>query len=382
MYSLSKEELKNLLEKQTGLCVSIFMPTYRTGVESQQNQIRFRNLLRKMEDKLLACNLRPQEVKTMVEPAQALAGNAHFWRHQKDGLALFLSGGLFRSYRLPLQFDELIFVSDRFHIKPLLPLLHGEEHFYLLALSQNSVKFLEGTRYEIKEIDLETIPKSLTAALSYDESEKQVRFRAGMPGGGERGAIFSGHGAESEDNKDNILKYFRQIDRGVRSFLKDEQAPLVLAGVDYLFPIYKDTNTYPHLMEDGLPGNPEGMSAEQLHRQAWHIVAPYFQRAENDALSQYRQSSGTGLASRDIREIVAAACDGRVGVLFVALGRHQWGVFSPTSSEVILQENMEKGSEDLIDLASIQTFLNGGAVFVIPQEKIPGDELLAAVFRY
>ena len=382
MYTLSGEDLKALLDKQTGLCISIFMPTYRTGVEIQQNQIRLRNLIRNTEDKLLASNLHPQEIKTILEPAQALAGNALFWRRQSAGLAIFISASLFRFYCLPLNFGEMIFVTDRFHIKPLLPLLRGDEHFYVLALSQNAVRLLEGTKHSVKEIDLEGIPKSLAEAPSYDEPEKQVRFRAGAPGGGDRGAMISGHGQNMEDIKDNILQYFRRIDRGLRSFLKDGQAPLVLAGVDYLFPIYKDTNTYPCLMEEGISGNPEGMSMENLHRQAWQIVAPYFQRAESDALAQYRQSLGTGLTCKDIGEIVAAAHHGRVGLLFVAIGHYQGGTFVPERDEIVLQQEMESGGEDLLDLAALQTFLNRGTVFALPQEKMPGKELLAAVFRY
>lgn len=382
MYTLSREELKALLDRPSGLCISIFMPTYRTGAEIQQNQIRFKNLLRRTEEKLLAGNVRPQEVKTLLEPAHALTGNVLFWRRQSDGLAIFISAGLFLSYCLPVHFEETIFVTDRFHIKPLLPLLHGDELFYILALSQNAVRLLEGTKHSVKEIDLEGIPKNLAEALSYDEPEKQVRFRAGTPGGGDRGAMISGHGPDIEDTKDNILRYFRRIDRGLRSFLKDERAPLVLAGVDYLFPIYKDTNTYPNLMGGGISGNPEGMSTENLHRQAWQIVAPYFQRAESDALAQYRQSLGTGLTSKYIEEIVPAAYHGRVGLLFVALGHYQWGIFNPERDEILLQQEMEPGSEDLLDFAAIQTFLNGGTVFALHQEKMPGEELLAAVFRY
>lgn len=382
MDSLSHEELKSLLERKNGLCVSLFMPTFRTGAESQQNQIRFKNLIRQTEDALLAHGLRPQEVKILMEPVVALTNNVLFWRRQSDGLAIFLSGNFFRFYCLPLLFDELIFVSDRFHVKPLLQLFRGEERFCIVALSQNSVKFLEGSRYSVKEIDVEGLPKNLADVLSYEEPEKQVRFRTGTPGGGDRGTMISGHGPDIEDTKDNLLKYFRQIDKALRSFLKDERIPMVLAGVDYLFPIYKDSNTYPYLMAEGIAGNPEGMSAEQLHRQAWQIVLYYFQKAENDALSQYRQSSGTGLTSSNIGEIIIAAHHGRVGILFVALGQQQWGIYSPDKGEVLLQEQMGKGSEDLLDLASVHTYLNGGTVFAIPQESMPVNEFIAAVFRY
>jgi hypothetical protein len=61
------EELKTLLGEQQGPCLSLFMTTFRTGTESQQNQIRLKNLLRGAEDKVLAAGLRPQEVKEFLE---------------------------------------------------------------------------------------------------------------------------------------------------------------------------------------------------------------------------------------------------------------------------------------------------------------------------
>jgi hypothetical protein len=382
MNALSQNELKTLMGKQQGLCVSIFMPTFRTGAEGQQNQIRFRNLLRKAEEKLLAGGLRSQEVKKFLEPAQALPGNVLFWRRQGDGLALFLAADLFRCFCLPEAFDELIMVTDRFHIKPLLPLLGGDKRFYILALSQKENRILEGTAHHVQEIELESVPNSLAEALQYDALEKQIRFRAGSAGGGDRTSMVSGHGADIDDTKDNLLKYFRLIDRGLHDLLRDERAPLVLAGVEYLFPIYREANTYPHLIEEGIGGNPKGISAEALHRTALEIVRPFFQKAEREALAQYRQSSGPGLTSADIGEIVPAAYHGKVGQLFVASGRQQWGSYHGESGAVELHQKMEPASEDLLEIAAIQTFVNGGLVFTLPIEEMPDEHDLVAVFRY
>ena len=380
--TLSHDEIKTLLEKHQGLCISIFMPAFRTGVESQQNQIRFKNLLRSAEEKLLAGGLRPQEIKTLLEPAQALPGNVLFWRRQSDGLALFISADLFRCYCLPEAFAELIVVADRFHVKPLLPLLGGDNRFYLLALSQKEVRLLEGTGKNIREIELESVPGSLAEALQYDELGKQIRFRAGAAGGGDHSTMVSGHGAELDDAKDNLLKYFRLIDRGLHDLLRDERAPLVLAGVDYLFPIYREANTYPRLIEEGIPGNPQGISAETLYQAALKIVNPYFQKAGHDAVAQYRQSLGTGLASADSREIVPAAHHGRVGLLLIASGSQQWGTYDWGSGAVQRHEAAGTASEDLLEIAAIQTFLNGGTVFTLSPEKMPDKSDLAAVFRY
>ncbi len=382
MKSLSKDELKILMRKQKGPCISMFMPAYRAGVEIQQNQIRFRNLLREAEEKLIANGSRASDAKALLEPAQVLSGNVPFWRQQNGGLAIFISSDTFRYYCLPINFDELIVVADRFHVKPLLPALSGDGRYYILTLSQKGSRLYEGTKQNIREVQIETIPKNLADALQYDELEKQVRFHRGTQRGGERGSMMSGGGAELDDAKENISKYFRQIDKGLHDLLKDERVPLVLAGVDYLFPIYREVTTYPHLMEDGIPGNPKGISTDQLHKLALEIVRPFFQKAENDAIAQYRRSSGTGLTSSDIKEIVRAASEGRVGSLFIAMGQRQWGVFDVDSKNIQLHKKMETGSEDLSDFCAIQTLLNGGTVYSLPQEKMPDDKPIAAVLRY
>lgn len=382
MKSLSNYELKTLMNKQKAPCISMFMPTHRTGAEIQQNQIRLRNLLREAEEKLLDGGLRTAEAKALLEPVSGLLGNVIFWRHQSDGLAVFLSADVFSYYCLPIDFDELIVVADRFHVRPLLPVLGSDGRFYILTLSQNEIRLYESTKQSIREIELETIPKNIADALHYDELEKQVRFHRGTSRGGERGSMLSGGGANLDDMKENILKYFRQINRGLHSLLKDERVPLVLAGVDYLFPIYREANTYPSLIDEGIAGNPKGISTELLHKQALQIIKPYFQKAEDDALAQYRQSSGTGLTSNDIKEIVPAAYHGRVGLLFISTGQQPWGVFNPESNEVQLHRTMKSDSEGLLDFSAIQTFLNGGSVFSIAREKMPDDTSVAAVFRY
>ena len=91
-------------------------------------------------------------MQKMLEPASKLLQDSHFWQHQSDGLAIFLSSNRARRYRLPLNFAELVVVADHFHISPLLPLFTGDGQFYILALSQNEVRLLLGTRYSVSEV--------------------------------------------------------------------------------------------------------------------------------------------------------------------------------------------------------------------------------------
>jgi len=359
------------------------MPTHRIPTQNQQDRTRLKNLIRRAQESLQAYGLRPAEAESLLEPATNLLGAIPFWKDKRDGLALFLAPGEFRHYQLPTSFEPLVVVAHRFHIKPLLAFLGGNE-FFVLALSQNAVRLFEGSRFGLSAInDLEGVPKSLADALKYEELIKQVQFRTGIGVGGARGeraAMF--HGQSADDTKDRILRYFRQIDQGLRDMLREEQAPLVLAGVEYLLPIYKEANTYQYLLDEGITGNPEGVSPEELHRQAWALVQPHFQREQQQAAARYRQLAGTGRTSQDPKEIVPGAYHGRVELLFVALGRQQWGDYDPGTNRVNLYPEAQPGSSDILDLAAAQTLLHGGAVYAVERAEAPEEALLAAVFRY
>ena len=375
------EELKVFLPRYSGWCVSLFMPTHRKGRATEQDPIRFRNLLREVEERLLEKGLRTPDVRQMLKPAQALSEEPGFWRHQSDGLALFFTSDTIHSYRVPLPFEELVVISNRFHLKPLLPLFASDGHFYILALSQNQVRLLEGTRHRVDEIELEDVPESMADALQYERFEKQLQFHTGTPSGGARSAVFHGHDA-SDESKARILRWFHKIDDELPALLAGGQSPIVLAGVEYLFPLYNEANTYDHLLEQGIPGNPEALSPEELHAQAWPLVVPVFMQAQGEAVALYKQLRGTGRTTADVREAVLAAHHGRVEVLFVAVGVQAWGQFDPTTGTVHLHEEPGPGDEDLLDLAAIQSILNGGTVYAVEPDQVPDHARLAAVFRY
>ena len=388
MNILTRDDLRTLIRKHDELCVSIYMPTHRMGREVQQDPIRLKNLVGNALGRMVTGGVRPPEARELLKPAEMLLHDGLFWQHQSDGLALFVSPEMFHHYRLPFDFEELVVVTDRFHIKPLLPLLSGDGRFYVLALSQNEVRLLQGTRYSVSEVDLEDVPESLAEALRYNDPEKRFQFHTGTrtPGGkGQRPAIFHGHGvASADDPKDYILRYFHQVDEGLRDLLRDEEAPLVLAGVDYLLPIYQEANSYLHLVDERIEGNPEEMSADELHEQAWAIVHPLFLSAQQEAAAQYRQLAGTGSeqASGDLKRLISAAYHGRVETLFVAVGLQQWGAFDPATNAVHLHERAEPGDEDLLDFAAIHTLSNGGSVYAVEPGNVPDDAPLAAVLRY
>jgi hypothetical protein len=379
---ITTAELRNLLSGRPGWHVSMFMPTHRAGRETGQDPIRFKNLLRKAEEGLLAKGLRSIEVRAILKPAQRLLEDPIFWHYQSDGLAVFLTPQEFYAYRLPLSFEEQVMIIDRFYLKPLLPLFVDDGHYYILALSQKQVRLLEGTRHTVDEVELKHTPQSLAEALQYDHFEKQLQFHTGTSGGaGKRPAMFHGHDVGDEE-KERILQWFQRIDDELSKLLAGRQSPLVLAGVEYLLPFYRQANSYAHLIPEGIPGNPDELKHEALHARAWPLVHPVFVRTREETAARYRELAGTGRTTTDVAEAVLAARHGRVEALFVTTGVQVWGRFDPATNTVHVHQSPEIGDEDLLDLAAIHSILNGVRVYAVGADQMPDHAPLAAVFRY
>jgi hypothetical protein len=382
---LNPAHLKSLIAQQGKWCVSIYMPTHRVGREQQQNPIRLKNLLAEAETKLLANGIRRPEVHELVDPAEQLLWNRDFWQHQGDGLAIFLATDFGTIYRLPVAFEELLIIANSFHIKPLLPLLGRVGTFYVLALSLNKIRLFRGTPDTLSEINLD-FPTSMEEVLWMDDPEKHLNFhssrkstdatRGGAP-------VYHGHSI-SDEQKTNILRFFQSINQGLNNLIEDKTVPMVLAGVDYLLPIYREASTYQNILQDGVIGNPDRENLKELHEGAWKIARPLFEESQKKAFEKFKQLHGQGseLASTELETAVKAARFGQVETLFVPLGVQIWGRYDSQNNRVTTSPEPAADLEDLLDFAAAETILNAGQVFAVPREQMPGDGDLAAILRY
>lgn len=379
---LSREDLKALAAERDALCVSIFAPMERAGRNVRTNAIRFKNLLQQAKDELGEAGLRQAEIDKMLGPGFELLEDTLFWEHQDDGLAALASESMFRVFRVPISLEELAVVAHRFHLKPLLPLLTGNNRFFVLALSQDKARLLQCTPYAQQEIEVPDMPAGIKEVLRFDDPESQLQAHIESPGGRYPGAMFHGHGVGKDDDQENVRRYCYAVERAVYDVLKNENEPLVMATVEFVHPIYAEANQYSHLLAAGIQANPDDMDDDGLREAAWKIVQPQFRQARREALDLFGQLHGTGRASADPEEVLLAAHDGRIATLLVAGGAHLWGRFDPQSREAAVHGEPQPEDEDLLDFTAVQTLVNSGAVHVLEQEAMPEGAAVAAVYRY
>ena len=383
MDPISRRDLRQLAGSAQEPCVSIYFPTHRAGVDTLQDPIRLKNLLREAERQLGEQGESVLGIRELLRPLRELVDQYEFWQHQSDGLALFRSRDVFRQYRIPFPVPELAVVARRFHLKPLLFAMESNQRFSILALCQDSAKLYEGNSQQIAEVDVPEMPESPIDSPGERGAERLLASHTADRGSsGKRGAIFHGHGQGADDRKQVLLAHFRRVDEAVRNRLNGEHLPLVLAAVDYLCPIYRQASSNPDLLAAEVHGNPESFTLEELHGLALAVTSSYFRDLRNMAADEYHQLWHTRRASNELPDIVVAAREGRVKVLFVAVGIQEWGHVDPLSAEVVQGERNSPPDQDLLNVAAIETYIAGGTVYAVPPDEVPGHGTIAAVFRY
>ena len=384
---LTTQDLQELINIEDGLFISIYMPTYSSGVDIRQNPIKFKQLLREAEAKLYDMEMTKQEVETFLNPATNLIDEIRFWQNQGEGLALFIHDNGIKYFRLPFSFKESVNVGERIYIKPLLALFNGNGQFNILALSKNQVRLFRCTRQNVKEIELLDAPDSMHDMQVDDDPRTKLEVRKSNQVGKNQlvyNDVTQAQGNENDYERNELIRYFRAIDESLVEMHKGETVPLVLAGVEYLIPIYREKSNYPYIVEDFIRGNPELLNGEELQKKAWEIVEPLFNKDRKLAEQKYKQYHGqrNRLFANSLERIIPAAYSGQIESLFLDNKAKQWGKFNHHNNTIELHDIEIDGDEDLMEYASILTLSRGGRVFPVAFEEIPDKSTIAAVLRY
>lgn len=375
------KELDELIKPQESGCLSIFMPAVQAGPEVRQNPTRFKNMLTRAE-KLLSNGRGSIPDPEFLAPLRGMLRDNLFWANQSRGLALFRSSRMIRVYRVPAEFREIVAVAGHFHIRPMIAFLRSDQRFYILALSKKEVRLIECSLQQAVEVEVPNLPRSLDEALRHDDPQHRMLFRSVSSKAGEKPTTFHAHGIGQETAKEDLFRYFQLVNRSLEQFLKEQKAPLIVAAVDYLLPIYSEANTYSALIELGIPGSPEGLSPQELRNQALPLVEGLLREEEAESISKFKEKIVRLPSSTHIREVVSSAYNGRVDSLLLSREGEIWGFFDPENHETAVSEELKAGHCDLLNFAALHTISNGGTVIPVSRENIPGGGLVAALFRY
>lgn len=360
-------------------CISLYLPMLPGLTHATENIERLNRVLDDMESQLQQYGIEGKARSQFLASARAFGDNILASGISEGTLALFLSPSTFDVELLPTQMDELVVIGPRFHLTPLLPFLFSSMHYFILAVSRNTAHFLEVNGTEIEARDISGMPHSVEeawAGTEHTEESQQVHST------GNGTAAFHGQSNAKDDNEMETKTYLQKIAKSLHAFLHEQHAPLVFAGVEELFGLYKHLDTSGRLLDGFIHGNPDQMDGKQLVEHAQPIIQEAMDKRNAAMLEAYGNVAGTGRTSTDLSDILDSAASGKVETLFVAEGAEQWGTFDTDSGKKELHEGPEASNEELLGLAANHTLRHKGQVVTLSADQMPEGKQIAAVLRF
>lgn len=365
------------LAEEEGPWVTITMPLEGGGPLAKGDPIRYRNLLRTLDDAFDARAIDPALRARMMEPLRALADRHDIFNAGARGLVVFANSSRTEHWHIPVPIEEEARVDERPYLEPLIPIVTDPIHFYVIALSMQELRLLECSRFVFRRLPLPPgTPTRLEEAAGWEIRQPTTRFiRYGNR------SSFPGHGVVDDDLQPDLEKYVRDIDQGLWQAIVHKESPVVLMASEQLESLFRSHTRLPNLLEPTLRGSADHTSDEELHAKALPLAEAHFEAELDEAKKRFHDRLGTGLATSQIAEVVVAAADGRVDTLFIREGADVPGRFDEESRTVLLGDG-RADTTDLLDRASTDVFLRGGTVHRLAPEDMPVSADAAAILRY
>lgn len=381
---LEAEEIGFLTRMDAALKLSLGIPFSPDWNGPSASRILLRDLRDRAADLIRGRGALSGGIEALLEPLDGFSAFPEGFGQAGRGLALFSDGEKSLALALSEAPAPSAHVDFSFRVETVLPQIQGRDRFYLLQLAQHGIRLWDCDTVAWSGIPLEDIETDIRDLPQFESAEYQALFHT-ISGGGSHGArsSYSGIGpGDKRDLKREIIGFFRQIDHGLRGKLAGRGQPLILAGAEFLFPLYRRVNTYAGLAEADLPGHPESMGSEMdLHRRAVALIQAEERKARRSALAVYGENLSSPLSCSGYTDLVPCAAEGRLTHLFLAEGSLQWGDFEPGTGRTLLYDGFRDGAMDLAALACIHALRNGAVVYSVPRDEMPVDAAIAGLVR-
>lgn len=380
MDSLNRDYSAGFFNNPEPPCLSLYQPTHRTHPDNQQDPIRFRNLIKELEQSLQR-KYSARDARPLLEPFRKLAADHAFWNCTLNGLAVLGAPGFFRTYRLQRPVPELVVVANSFHLKPLVRILQSADGYQVLGVSRQKISFFEGNRDSLDEVELDpAVPRTPSEAPRGEAKEFHVSAwtsSAGAPG------VHYSEGSKSDIVDDAATRFYRAVDRAIlEHYSRPSRLPLLLAALPENQSFFRALSHNPFLIPEPINYYPDDLSADILRDRAWEVIEPHYLARLAGLIEMYGAAKARELGSDNLQQIAESAVAARIATLLIEADRQVPGRLDPLTSETQLADLANPDVDDLLDDIGELVLKNGGQVVVVPRERMPTQSGVAAIYRF
>jgi hypothetical protein len=345
----------------------MYLPTSPITQDAQAGRIELKNLAAEATEQLATADADRRAVLQVRASLDDLVDDDDFWAEQARSLAVFASPGAMRTFRLPNRLTNVVEVADRFYVKPLLRAVTFPQAAFVLALAAGSVRLVEvmrdGPPFSVDVPGLPTDAANAAGKASIADRSPSARLQG------------------SEGQKVRLRQFARKVDQALRGVLTGLELPLILAATEPLESIYRSLNSYPHLVETGIPGSPDGATDEELAARARTLLDEVYAGELSAMRDRFELRFSHGRASTDVATVARAATYAAVETLLVDIDEKVPGRLDEETGAVTFAED-DAVSYGVLDEIARRVLLSGGRVVAVRSPDVPGGGPIAAILRY
>ncbi len=375
--SLSLAALRELL-RAAGPCITIVMPPYHPGEHGKTPEALLAANVREIKRELAEQGYAKAETAKLIEPLEAMVLDPELSFGTHSSRVLYRSPMEFEQFKVEEPVEASMSVGGCFGVRKLIGELRRIPLFYVLALTKTGVSLLRSEDGVAKIEALPAgVPNTLEAALALDipDHDLENRVAAGSSSGSMHRIRF-GTGAGHEVENAHLTDYYKLVDRSLLGLLQKSGAPLVLAGVEKDAALYRRISTCRNLIAKGVTGSLDvARDQVELLKRAREILVADTMESQESALKEARTRVSGDRFSTHLKTILKAAFEGRVDQLYLRQGATNMG-------EYAFGTYRSSRSEDLLNLAAVQTMLHDGKVFELPGAKLGREAEIIGLMRF
>jgi hypothetical protein len=361
-----------------GPCITIVLPAYHRGERTGSPATILKGYVQEAARHLTARGYIESAQSTLLQPLERLLEAPELSSGSKSGRVIFCSPSTFQQFDLALPSPPSLKIGGCFAIRLVTAEFECPHMFYILALSKSGVSLIACTGSHAGEVNLPPdVPANCADALALERPDHTLRNRSAVGRSlGSMHAVCFGTGSEREQERAHLADYYRMVDRGLCHHLHGIDVPLLLAGVDEDTVIYKAVSMHSQLVGKTIRGSATAvLKVSELRRKALAILREECIDRHAATLRKAFQETAPSRFSTDLPTILGAAFEGRVDQLYLDESAEQSGICNRGSYRTW-------GSEDLLNIAAVQTLVHHGKTYGLPTQHMPSGASAAALMRH
>lgn len=332
--------------------VSIYLPTYKTSPDKQQNSIRYKNLLEEAKTRVNVEN-----TDEFFAAADELLKDDMFWTYVEDGLAVLITDKDTKIIKTLGKIPERLVVSDQLHLLPLLNRFEFIDHSYILDLKRDSFTLLHIGPNGLEELETPKLENDFHEL--FDDKDFEYNIKA------TDGASTSFHGPQASPDLKEIEreKYFRYIANGLSSHLKHKEDRLIVFGTTENVSEFK-TFADGKVDIDYIIDKPlDSFNPEDIYKVIRDHLRPRYIQSIKEELEELRSFEAQEKGSLNASLIQKDAQEGKIAKLYVST-------------------DFKETNEGDLDKIVAWTLKNDGKVIPVLADEIEFKEEIGSINRY